>query len=112
MKVALQFDEPWEDTGHLAGKWWLGTLDTEGRVALDEPVPFKGYEGRLVRVHPRYVGDSLANLRDAQHIIVHQQLETAGGKFGLVGSIKQIGLWNRLWNCGLMSAMGGKLTLA
>ena len=73
MKVALQIDEPWDHASALTAKWWIGTLDREDWVALDEPVPFRGREGRRVKVGPRYEGDSLATLHDGGH---HRELST------------------------------------
>lgn len=91
MKVALQIDEPWDHGSALTAKWWIGTLDREDWVALDEPVPFRGREGRRVKVGPRYEGDSLATLHDGKGITENYQLETLAGEFALVGSLKKVG---------------------
>jgi len=88
-KVALKFDQPWDITGNIAERWWLGTLNENGRVILDMPVELEGGDHHSVVVQPRYAGENLANLEHSPQIIVNQKIETAGGELFLIGSIRQ-----------------------
>lgn len=89
MKVALQFDEPWDFTEHLAGKWWSGSLAADGWVKLDEPFEFRGRKHQSVKVQPRYLGDELARLGVGDQILVNQSVKTPEGDQGLVGSLRR-----------------------
>lgn len=90
MKVALQFDEPWDHTHHLAGKWWRGSLMPDGWVELAEPFSFREHQHHRVKVQPRYVGDELAHLVDGKQIVVAQTVETSDGSLGLIGLNKRV----------------------
>ena len=90
MKVMLHFDEPWDFTEHLAGKWWRGYLGADGWVELDEPFHFRGFEHCRVHVQPRYFGADLAHLREGEQMFVNHSVETPEGDHGLIGSIRRI----------------------
>ena len=89
MKVALQFDEPWDFTEDLAGKWWRGCLADEW-VDLDEPFQFRGNEHRRVKVRPRYVGCEVSRLAVDETMIVNQTVASPEGEQLLTGSLKRI----------------------
>ena len=89
MKVALTFDQPWDITDDLGGRWLLGTLNDDGRVNLDVPVEIDSGDHQAVLVEPRYVGDNLANLDHCLQIVVNEKIETSDGELFLIGSIRQ-----------------------